>query len=55
MAQVSERSRTPRVADVIAVSGFSIISGASENVGLAVVVLEPVECAQNTRSADRGA
>ncbi|MFY9943568.1 MAG: multidrug efflux RND transporter permease subunit [Desulfobacterales bacterium] len=42
LAQVSEMiQKTPGVADVIAVSGFSIISGASENVGLAVVVLEP--------------
>jgi hydrophobe/amphiphile efflux-1 (HAE1) family protein len=42
LAQVSETiQKTPGVADVIAVSGFSIISGASENVGLAVVVLEP--------------
>ena len=32
---------TPGVADVIAVSGFSIISGSSENVGFAVVVLDP--------------
>jgi len=42
MQQVSERlKKTPGVADVIAVSGFSIISGASENVGLGVVVLDP--------------
>lgn len=42
LAKVSEMiQKTPGVADVIAVSGFSIISGASENVGLAVVVLEP--------------
>jgi hydrophobe/amphiphile efflux-1 (HAE1) family protein len=42
LAQVSETiQQTPGVADVIAVSGFSIISGSSENVGLAVVVLEP--------------
>jgi len=32
---------TPGVADVIAVSGFSIISGGSENYGLGVVVLDP--------------
>ncbi len=31
---------TPGVADVISVSGFSIISGAGENVGLCVVVLD---------------
>ena len=42
MQQVSDRlKKTPGVADVIAVSGFSIISGASENVGLGVVVLDP--------------
>ncbi|MCU0556723.1 MAG: multidrug efflux RND transporter permease subunit [Desulfobacterales bacterium] len=42
LAQVSEIiENTPGVADVIAVSGFSIISGSSENVGLAVVVLDP--------------
>ncbi|MFO7495707.1 MAG: efflux RND transporter permease subunit [Desulfobacterales bacterium] len=42
LAQVSATIQNiPGVADVIAVSGFSIISGASENVGLAVVVLEP--------------
>jgi len=29
------------VSDVVAISGFSIISGAAENVGLGVVVLEP--------------
>jgi hydrophobe/amphiphile efflux-1 (HAE1) family protein len=33
--------KAPGVADVIAVSGFSIISGSSENVGLGVVVLKP--------------
>ena len=32
---------TPGVADVISVSGFSIISGAGENAGLCVVVMEP--------------
>ncbi|MFO7685113.1 MAG: multidrug efflux RND transporter permease subunit [Desulfobacterales bacterium] len=42
MQQVSERlKKTPGIADVIAVSGFSIISGASENVGLGVIVLDP--------------
>lgn len=42
MAQVSDiLKNTPGVSDVIAVSGFSIISGAGENVGLGVVVLDP--------------
>ena len=41
MDQISHvLSKTPGVADVIAVSGFSIISGASENAGLCVVVLD---------------
>jgi hydrophobe/amphiphile efflux-1 (HAE1) family protein len=44
LAQVSEMmQKTPGVADVIAVSGFSIISGAGENVALCVVVLAPWE------------
>jgi hydrophobe/amphiphile efflux-1 (HAE1) family protein len=44
MAQVSNLlQQTPGVAEVIAVSGFSIISGSSENVGLGVVVLAPWE------------
>ncbi|MFZ0131284.1 MAG: multidrug efflux RND transporter permease subunit [Desulfobacterales bacterium] len=42
MQEVSGRlKKTPGIADVIAVSGFSIISGASENVGLGVIVLDP--------------
>ncbi len=41
MAQVAEAlKQTPGVSDVIAVSGFSIISGGGENVGLGVVVLD---------------
>ncbi|MFN2166540.1 MAG: efflux RND transporter permease subunit, partial [Anaerolineae bacterium] len=41
MKQISDvLTKTPGVADVIAVSGFSIISGAAENTGLCVVVLE---------------
>jgi hydrophobe/amphiphile efflux-1 (HAE1) family protein len=39
--------KTPGVAEVIAVSGFSIISGAGENAALCVVVLDPWE-ARNT-------
>jgi len=31
----------PGIADVIAVSGFSLLSGSSENVGLGVLVLDP--------------
>jgi hydrophobe/amphiphile efflux-1 (HAE1) family protein len=34
-------NQTPGVADVIAISGFSIISGGSENVGFCFVVLKP--------------
>lgn len=42
MARVSAiLNETPGVADVITVSGFSIISGASENVGFGLVVLDP--------------
>ncbi len=42
MARVSEAIRgIPGVQDVIAVSGFSIIGGAGENVGFCVVVLDP--------------
>jgi hydrophobe/amphiphile efflux-1 (HAE1) family protein len=35
--------KTPGVADVIAVTGYSILSGPGENSGLCVVVLEPFE------------
>jgi hydrophobe/amphiphile efflux-1 (HAE1) family protein len=42
MDQVSETLRNiPGVSDVITVSGFSIISGASENNGFSLVVLDP--------------
>ena len=42
MAQVSELlKKTPGVTDVIAVSGYSLLSGSSENVGLGFVILEP--------------
>ncbi|MBR9981034.1 MAG: efflux RND transporter permease subunit, partial [Desulfatitalea sp.] len=42
MSRVSEiLNETPGVADVITVSGFSIISGASENVAFGLVVLDP--------------
>ncbi|UEM02832.1 multidrug efflux RND transporter permease subunit [Skermanella rosea] len=34
---------TPGVADVISVSGFSLLSGAGSNAGLAIVALEPWE------------
>ncbi len=51
MTKVSERiSQTPGVADVIVVSGYSIISGAGENMGLGVVVLDPWDA---RGSADR--
>jgi hydrophobe/amphiphile efflux-1 (HAE1) family protein len=41
MAQVTDLLReTPGIADVIAISGFSIISGSSENVGFCVVPLK---------------
>lgn len=42
MAQVNDLLRnTPGVSDVITVSGFSLISGTSENVGFGVVILKP--------------
>ena len=42
MAQMSDiLHKTPGVSDIIAVSGFSILSGGSENAGLGVVVLDP--------------
>ncbi len=42
MDEVTEiLGKTPGVADFIAVSGYSLLSGASENVGLGVVVLDP--------------
>ena len=42
MAQVSELlKKTPGVADVIAVAGYSLLSGSSENVGLGFIILDP--------------
>jgi hydrophobe/amphiphile efflux-1 (HAE1) family protein len=42
MAQASELlKKTPGVADVITVAGYSLLSGSSENVGLGFVILEP--------------
>ncbi len=42
MAQMSKMlHETPGIADIIAVSGYSILSGGSENAGLGVVVLDP--------------
>ncbi len=42
MAQVTDLlKKVPGVSDVIAVSGFSLLSGSSENVGFGFVILEP--------------